>query len=210
MSKVSPNSGDLLGYLKSLEKRLDRIERAPKGTYSSSPTFDGDLASNNPGSQGWALGPNSAAFGTLILRSSIIGNDALAGAVMPQVHDDDAAVSTVPHAATTVVSSTITVPAGFTQALVMAVGCMNAFNSTAGTDFLQIAVDVNGSTSSKNQGQALTGAFATVSNNHAQLLTGLVGGGTFTTSVIANVNGGTSWTTAAGLARISTTIAFLR
>jgi hypothetical protein len=90
---------------------------------------------------------NMSITGTLDLPAGIIGNEALSNPLTPLVSHVDAsnfALTTGPNVEK--VRTTITVPAGFTQALIYATASMNAKNYNASTDSMYLACTVNGST----------------------------------------------------------------
>lgn len=108
--------------------------------------FDGALPAT-PGTTGWALGGSgsNAIFNNLVLRGGIIGNDALTNPVFPRsVHAD-----ATPFALTTTLAvkatATVVVPAGYTQALVMAVSQVTARNTTSAQDYLAVGINIAGS-----------------------------------------------------------------
>ena len=93
--------------------------------------FNGDLSINGP----------------LFLQPGSIENDALSNPLTPLVaHADVANFALTTGANLEKVRTTITVPAGFTQALVYATASMNAKNYNASSDSMYLACTVNGST----------------------------------------------------------------
>ena len=149
--------------------------------------------------------------GTLSLPAGIIDNAALASPVVPQtvfLGANNFAVDVTPSAK---VTTTITVPAGFTSAVVSVIGRVYAVNTTASTDFLYASARVNSDACNgmplvvlgSNSSGINVAAFSTV-------LTGLVGGGTFTTSVRAST-AYTSWAASTSNAvEMTTTILWFR
>jgi hypothetical protein len=128
-------------------------------------------------------------------------------------HDDSGSGFAIPGALGVVLTSAaITVPDGFTRAEVLAIGTVSGFNSTGGTDFMQIQVGINGTYSSGIFGSSAapsTEGFAV--NHQVRPLTGLLGGGTFTTSIKVVANGGNPWAAGGGnVARLSTFVTFQR
>ena len=167
-------------------------------------TFDGDTT----------IGGNAAITGTLSLPAGIIDNAALTSPVVPQkVYFT--ATHTLTAATQTVATSTFTVPAGFTTALVSVSARAYATNQNTsggadglGGDYFGIAPTV---------GAVVGGAtnFVKGSNGYGEcvalasdLLTGLTPGGTFTIPVTAATNYFT-WTTGIGVV-VSGTILWLR
>jgi hypothetical protein len=93
------------------------------------------------GTTGWALRPNgNAEFNNVTIRGGILDNDMLTNPIVPQafhVEADSFALSTT---LTTKLTKTITVPSGYTQALVYATAQMNAVNTTASPDYCFLSV----------------------------------------------------------------------
>jgi hypothetical protein len=151
--------------------------------------FDGDLAAGDAGTTGWALNAARAAFGALFLRPGSIENDSLTSPVNPQAiyaSDQNFALATTDVAVTSV---TITVPAGFTSAVVSIVGRVYATNPNAAYDYL-IAVSKISGISAANLPLlvgASGGSGITVAPN-SRVLTGLTPGGTFVVEVRAYVS----------------------
>ena len=153
--------------------------------------FDGDLAAGDAGTKGWAMNRLRAAFGELFLRPGSVGNDALTNPVAPGLVYFTA-THTLTAATQTVATATITVPAGFTSAVVVVSARAGGTNQNTtggvdglGGDYLGIDVTVGsvvgggkvfvpGGTS---YGECV--AFA------SDVLTGLTPGGTFAVPVRA-------------------------
>lgn len=119
---------------------------------------------------GWQLAGSTATFNSINLRSGIVPDSALANPVTGDVGNNYVIGSVSSSWASYAVVS-LTVPAGFTRALVMAVG--SVIGPT--TDTWQIRVNIDG----------LTGAEYTVFGNNGALgfsrvMTGLTSGGTLT------------------------------
>jgi len=139
-------------------------------------TFDGNTT----------IGGNAAITGTLSLPAGIIDNAALTSPVSPSAWhaDSGSTVFAVSTTHTDRATTTVTVPAGYTQALIFAVGQASAVNSTGIVDTLYVGVVVNGV---GTPGWAATQDVAPAGLGGAacaagKLLTGLTGGGTFTVS----------------------------
>lgn len=100
----------------------------------ASDDFDGDLDSRDAGTKGWAMNGSVAAFGDVLFRPHSIGNDSLATPFLPQVVWQEASNFSVTVAWKTLISTSVTVPDGFTQMSVSAFGRVSAFNSYASAD----------------------------------------------------------------------------
>lgn len=151
----------------------------PSGTMQSA-DFDGDAATGDPGTTGWQLAHGNGAFGSISLRDGIVGNDALtspvAGGVAP--FDFGTAFATTTTLADKA-STSITVPAGFTSALVLAVGSV-VYQDTAANRFDARA------TIAGNAGPTiinLANLTACSSVFHERSLTGLTPGSSITLAV---------------------------
>jgi hypothetical protein len=126
------------------------IEAVPNGiVVQGSETVNGPLVVN--GSMDVAgdaeFTGNMSIAGTLNLPAGIIGNDALSNPLTPLVaHADVTNFALATGANVEKVRTTITVPAGFTQALIYATASMNAKNYNGVSDSMYLACTVNGST----------------------------------------------------------------
>jgi len=128
------------------------------------------------GSTGWSLGA-AAEFNTLTLRGGIIGNDALANPADFGSSGSSASGWTVPTVETSVLTGSITVPAGFTRAVVLAIASAGAVNQTASADFLYVAAAILGTRGGSSIGYAGPSGGWTMQTAHAiRALTGLSGG----------------------------------
>lgn len=153
----------------------------------------------------------NAEFNNLTLRGGIIGNDALTNPVAPQyVYDyttNFAVGTTVAHVRRT----TITVPAGFTSAIVNVTGRVYAVNSTAGLDYLYTQTNVKGF-----NGLALplpvsaSGGSGFNVSPFSVLLSGLTPGSTFTIDVDAFTAFGAWASSASNTMDVSGTILWFR
>lgn len=204
-------------YEQEIETRIARLEQrlgtVLRGTGLSSPgpnqiavdgefraaAFDGDLATKNAGSKGWALNDQVAAFGELILRPGSLGNDLLTSPILPDTADVRVKNFTVP-ASTYALLGTVAkpVPPGYSRLLVSASGWMFARNPNttggvdgAGTDAIYCFVRVVGSTGDSDSdpyGQGISGfgGFTTATSGVSDIKTGLAG------SVQFNIYGASS------------------
>lgn len=178
-----------------------------------SPGFDGVAATNTVGTTGYGLdGPTgNAVFNNIALRGGIIGNDALANPVGVAVANGTTtglSVASGSYVATN--TQTISVPTGFSQALVMAV-CAGSASAPAGGGGILCHCRIAGTdgddainfTSTTSAGIGATGCFA-------RLVTGLPTNGTGTVAVTGYVGGAGvgTWTAVAG--RLSVSVMFLR
>lgn len=198
----------------SLLARIKRIEEMLRRFLNSSPffgtgfhptadngiesdNFDGDLNAGDAGTRGWAMDSDQAAFGELILRPGSIGNDSLTNPVLPASVWETASNFTVDTSWTTVITKNLTVPAGFTSAVISAKGRVTAFmnqDSVDDIDYLYAVLTVAGNSSdyyplavSDNGGSGTNQVFRDV------VLTGLTGGGTVTLALQAST-GFETWT----------------
>lgn len=99
----------------------------------------GDIQSGNyvPGSAGWALLPTgNAEFNSLTLRGGIIGNAALTNPVGVAQAGHTNTNYSVTGSLVALSSATLTIPAGFTTALVFASAHFFCQNTGAGSDYL--------------------------------------------------------------------------
>jgi len=152
--------------------------------------------------------------GTLSLPAGIIDNAALTSPVKPIASHADSGASSFPVTTTMTnqATATVTVPAGYTQALILAVGQASAVNTTASLDTVYVGVSINavsppGWASGQDVGPS---GFGGATSAVAQLLTGLTGGGTFT--IAARIRSAfAGWSAnASNEANIDASVLFLR
>ena len=154
--------------------------------------FDGDLATDDAGTKGWALSSLKAAFGELILRPGSIGNDALTNPVVPDQAFQGTGTFALTVSGSNIITINKTVPAGFTSAVVNAAGSVAAINSTASADALYCAVDVNGAGGNQFGMPVDAGSFGSLSRGYSTVLTGLTAGATIATHLFAST-GAAGW-----------------
>lgn len=156
-------------------------------------TVNGPLEVNGDSEFNGAMTINGAAAitGTLSLPAGIIGNDALASPIMVGRTSAAATGFGLTGSDQTFASTTIAVPAGFTQALVFVVCNVGAINPTGTDDFLYSKAMIEGVASREVFGYvADNGGSVAVTTAKSDLLTGLSGGDiTFAVTVRA----GTTW-----------------
>lgn len=158
-----------------------------------SPNFNGVAATNTVGTTGYGLdGPTgNAVFNNIALRGGIIGNDALANPVSPlAANGSTTGLSNTFGSYVAANTQTLAVPAGFTQANVVAIGVgSGSAPAGGGAIFVHCRIagvdgdDAVNFTSSTGAGIGATGAFAKV-------VTGLDGSGAGTLAVTVYVGGG--------------------
>jgi len=148
--------------------------------------------------------------GALNLPAGIIGNDALTNPLSPQTaHADVANFALATGANAEMVRATVTVPAGYTQALVMASASMGNRNPTGAVDDMYIDCRINGVVSGwSSQTSVMAGKEGFVINVGTALLAGLSG----SFYIAANASSGTAAWAANGAAAINVDaiIMFLR
>ena len=130
-NSLPPDFGSFMRRLQTLEREFKMmqgartLENATVGAGGiRSADFDGDLETGTTGTTGWGLSGSTggAIFNSVTLRDGIIGNDALTDPVVPASFFTDASGVTLSTTSTGYARSTITVPAGFTRAVVIAHG----------------------------------------------------------------------------------------
>lgn len=126
--------------------------------------------------------------GTLSLPNGIVDNAALASPVKPQAVYFSAQGFALSTGGATLASSTITVPAGFTSAVVSVAGRVFATNPTVGADYLSAVARIDGL-----EGYWLpllvggSGGSNINVSPYSRVLSGLTGGGTFVLAVLGSV-----------------------
>ncbi|GAA2037318.1 hypothetical protein GCM10009740_31350 [Terrabacter terrae] len=159
--------------------------------------FDGDLAAGNAGTRGWALNSFRAAFGELILRPGSVGNDSLTSPVDGKVGNVSASgFALAAGSFAELAFQLITVPPGFTQALVSAGASVFSYNpnTTAGNNgqggdaiYCAVQVSVTGGAQASHPNPAPlsgSGGFTTATSGAGFSLAGLTGGDTIRLSVL--------------------------
>jgi hypothetical protein len=176
--------------------------------------FDGDLATDNVGTTGWALSATKAAMPELLLRPGSIGNDALTNPVVPLRAHADASNYSIPTSFGTVMSVTVAVPVGFTQALLLSISVMaSAINSSAVTGWLYGRALINGAgTAGWSVGSPDTPAGETaVSLDVTSKLVPVTSGGSMLIEGQLSTNGGGTWAAnPVNVANMDASILFLR
>jgi len=137
------------------------------------------------------IGGNASITGTLSLPAGIINNDALTAPVVPlatHAGTNNFGLSTGPNVQ--ILGATISVPAGYTRALVFATATMHAYNNGA-TDDAYLAVSIKGTTiGASSQDTVGGGQSSTFPATGTNLLTGL--GASFTVAALAS-SAGHAW-----------------
>ena len=142
-------------------------------------TFSGDTT----------IGGNAAITGTLSLPAGIIGNDSLTSPVMAQEVFFWAQGFAVPVAGGTFASQTVTVPAGFTSAVVSVVSRLYALNSTGALSSISCVSKIDAAGGFNLQSPAVAAGDAGTSvSPYTAILTGRTPGSTFLLQVNGNVN----------------------
>jgi hypothetical protein len=156
--------------------------------------------------------------GTLSLPAGIIDNAALASPVMPQDIFFSAFNFALSTTSTVKASATITVPAGFTSAVVSVVSRVFAYNPNTtggiggiGGDYLGGVSVIAGASGNDLQSVVLgSGSSGVLVSPYTDVLSGLTPGGTFVLSVKAH-SGFLAWSTTTGnTAEMSGTILWFR
>lgn len=150
----------------------------------TSANFDGTLDPPAAGTAGFGLAgkTGNAIFNNIVLRGGIIGDDALTNPVSP-FQFTNAVSATLTTTQTNFVTATITVPAGFTSASILALGTVEATNPGTGAVNFLCATIIQALSQANSFGQVQPGAAMTFSSHRSAILTGLTGGGTITAKV---------------------------
>jgi hypothetical protein len=180
------------------------------GTIKSA-DFDGDVIADTSGTMGWGLGGPSgnAVFNNITLRGGIIGDDALTNPVQAAIADGASGGYTFTGTAAVYETVNVPVPAGFSQALVMAVATVGMTAITTGSTPLQGQARINGVLGQSIAATCATNSSMSVHAPFALLVTGL-SGGTFPISSMAWVNAPANVTAGSCNAQVAATILFLR
>lgn len=171
------------------------ITPTPNGfTVTGTETVNGPLIVNGTETVNGPLNVNGAmaVTGTLSLPAGIINNAALSSPVSPlATHAGTNNFGLATGANVQILASTITVPAGYSQALVFATATMHAYNNNAGSDDAFVSVRINGaSVGASSQGSAAGNTGLTLPATGTTLLTGL--GSTFQVQALGS-SGSNAW-----------------
>lgn len=175
----------LRARIESIESRLTHLlNRSPFFGTGMHPNGVGGIDSDNfvAGTSGYSFKNNgNAEFNNLTLRGGIIGNDALANPIQVSSVVGGATNFSISTTSTLKSSYSLTVPAGFTQAVVLCFASGNAINSTGATDYLTVQAAVNGATGGGVNSTVASGAYGTtITGVRTSTLSGLTGGATVT------------------------------
>jgi hypothetical protein len=142
--------------------------------------FDGDLDAGDAGTTGWAMNAARVAIGELFLRPGSVGNDALTSPVVPAAFYAPASNFAVPNAWTTVLEHSLTTPAGFTQAVVIATAWARIQNTSgAVASSYGTLASINGVAGPWDDDRAIPiNYFGNLQATYATLVTGLTEGET--------------------------------
>jgi len=127
-----------------------------------------------------------ASAGTLLLAPGSVSNEDLANPVNGSYIYDYVTNFPVTVAPSFIRTTTITVPAGFTQAIVSVTARVYAINGTAGLDYLYCQANVSGSSGLAIPTQVAASGSGTNVSPFSSVLTGLTGGGTFSVQITAS------------------------
>ncbi|WP_284984312.1 hypothetical protein [Arthrobacter sp. efr-133-TYG-118] len=148
--------------------------------------------------------------GNLSVPNGSISNTALQNPASTGQLSAAATNFAIPTTPTTVASGTISIPAGYTQAVVTLNVSAGAVNSTASADFLYIQAVINGSAANTMPGYAgPTGGWAWAGSTKTAVLTGL-SGGSISLSALAQTQTGTWGANTSNRAYCEATAIFLR
>jgi hypothetical protein len=148
--------------------------------------------------------------GTLSLPAGIIDNAALASPVQTDTASNYVNNYAITTAITVRASITLTVPAGFTQAVVIANASAMGYNSTAVTDYLYVQAVVQGVGGGEMYSAAGAGLGVGLASPFHTTLTGLTGGDVITVSVTTRTSAATWAASVSNQANIYATALYLR
>lgn len=214
MSKLPDANPTLTAYLVRQQRQALRQAQSSAFTRSgasvsnpgmlSSDDFDG-VDRTHLGTSGWALGsfdggPSFLALNGRDVFADLTAKDAALTAQLVSINaliDSELTYGSIKGyivgSATTTTRTNmavaaITIPAGFTRALVWAFSDAVALNSTASPDYLYVATAINSYDGGENSEPCQSGFVITASHSAATQLTGLVGGGVVNCRVSTRTN----------------------
>lgn len=195
-----------------LIRRVQDLERAVRELSAANPLATAGLvpSTNKLTVQGEldVTGP-MVVGGTLSLPAGIIGNDALANPVNFGGIGFSSTAFTVTTSSTAVITRTITIPTGFTQAAIIGVSTAGAINGSTSAGYLYIQTVVNGGGGSVMPAYGgPSGGWAFVCASAMRTLTGLTPG---SITVATNLYASTAWgSNAANIANLDVIALFSR
>ena len=213
--------GDLKRQIRDLERAVREMRaerRLDSATISAEPgkgirvaDFNGtDFA--NPGTVGNYFGGDGAVLNALKLRPGSVSNDELANPVASAVAHDDAQGFAVTTSNVQILSATVPVPAGYSQALILNLAvAVTAYNNTAAVDFLYCKGYVNGVASGWQVGSMDVSSTGTGVGHDLStgIVTGLSGGSITLTGKVSSAFG--TWAADdVNVANLDASILFLR
>lgn len=169
-------------------------------------TFNGPLVVNGGSTFNGAM----AVTGTLSLPAGIIGNDALANPLTTGSAGMTASNQSFTTTPTQYGTELITVPAGFTRAVVMNGVSAGGTNSGAGGDYLYVAAGINGVPGGEMPSYANAGFYASGSAFGVRTLTGLTAGSSISVSVQVRTNSGAWAAAGANIVNVNALALFYR
>lgn len=200
-----------------IKEELDARARGGIGLHVDGATGNliidqGEIQSGNyaAGSTGWVLLPNgNAEFNALTLRAGIIGNDALTNPVVFGSVGGSISNFAVTTTHTIFGSQNITVPAGFTQATILAMVDTTIYN-TGSADYLYIQGNIGGVAGGTSGVSVGGGSYNGREASAIRTLTGLTGGSTIAVGATIFTQSTTIAASASNIANINAIALFLR
>lgn len=221
---MSQGDAALVRRIENLERMFTQFQAAQTladstvgGNGLKSQDFDGTLNPPTQGTTGWGLAGSGGTgiFNQLLLANGIVGDDALTNPLSPVAVHGGAQSFTLTTTQTVLATATVTVPSGFSQALVYATSNVSGINSTSALDSIFAGVRINGvdalgtangeDANSTSSYHALASSVAVGSS----LLTGL-SGGTFAVAAKGGTSSSTWASSLFNVANIDAIILFLR
>lgn len=148
--------------------------------------------------------------GPLNLQPGSIQNDSLANPVQMETSSNGVNNYAIGTTSTVRASLTLTVPSGFTQAVIIANPTAMGFNNTAGADYLYVQAVVQGVNSGEMYSAAPAGLGVGLASPFHTTLYGLAGGSTITVSVATRTSTAAWAANGANQANIYATALYLR
>lgn len=193
MSRQPSTSFSYSGAIDDIKAQLRQMRSAsPFYGTGMHPNGNGGMDSDNyvAGASGYSFHDDgNAEFNQITLRSGIVGNDALTSPVAPGVIFDSRTNFALTTTLTNILTTTVTVPPGFTRAAVSVVCRVFAYNNTASLDYLYGQANIAGL-----NGYALplavsgSGGSGTNISPYSTVLTGLTPGGSFAVQIAASTS----------------------
>lgn len=190
-----------------LVRRVQDLERTVKELAAANPFAPMGM---KPDANGVTFGGSVVINGNLSVPNGSISNAALQNPLTSGSAGYTASNQSFNTASTVYGTQSVTVPSGFTSALVMNGVSGGGTNSSASGDYIYVSSDINGTAGGETPTYAAAGFYASASAFGIRTLSGLTGGATITVGVRVRT-GSASWAAnGANIVNVNALVLFYR